>query len=78
MLTGSVTVYGLHFGSGKVVTISFIQGATNQQTKVTAASDGSFTKLIGIPATAVLGQATITACDTSNACASQPIMVTTT
>jgi len=78
MLTGSVTVYGLNFGAGKAVTISFIQGATNQQTKTTAASDGRFTKLISIPATAVPGQATITACDSTNACASQPITVTAT
>jgi serine/threonine-protein kinase len=78
MLTGSVTVNGLRFGAGKVVTISFIQGATNQQTKTTASSEGSFSRVITVPATAVVGQATIIACDSNNACASQPIMVTTT
>jgi len=73
-----VTVYGLHFGAGEAVTISFVQGSTNQQYRTTAASDGSFTKVITVPATAVTGPATITACDASNACASQSITVTLT
>jgi hypothetical protein len=78
LVTGSVTVYGLRFGSGKAVTIYFIEGSTNQQFKTTAGADGSFAKLITIPATAFVGQATITACDSSNSCASQSITVTAT
>jgi len=71
----NVTVSGLHFGSGKAVTITFVQGLTKQTYQTTAASDGSFIKVITIPATAI-GQGTITACDSSNACASQTITVT--
>jgi len=77
ILTGSVTVYGLHFGAGKAITITFTEGALSKQFFTTAASDGSFTKLI-FPQAVTPGQATITACDSSNVCASQPITVTAT
>ncbi len=78
-LLGNVTVSGYHFGPGKAVTISFIQlGITKAQYQTTAASDGTFKKAITIPATALVGSATIRACDSSNACASQTITVTAT
>jgi hypothetical protein len=75
MLGGTVTVYGLHFGSGKTVTITFAQGMTSQAYTVVTATDGSFARVITIPATALAGSATITACD-SLGCASQTITVT--
>jgi serine/threonine-protein kinase len=76
-VTGSVTVYGLHFGAAKAITITFAQGAIiSGPYYTTAASDGSFAKPIN-PA-AVYGQATITACDSSNVCVSKPISVTLT
>jgi hypothetical protein len=77
ILTGSVTVSGRNFGAGKAITITFAQGALNKQFVTTAASDGSFTKLIS-PQSVTPGQATITACDSSGVCASQPITVTAT
>ena len=76
IITGSVTVYGRNFGAGKVITITFAEGAFTRQFSATAASDGSFSKLIS-PQAVTPGQATITACD-SNACASQVITVTAT
>jgi hypothetical protein len=76
-VAGSVTVYGLHFGAAKAITITFAQGAIiSGPYYTTAASDGSFAKPIN-PA-AVYGQATITACDSSNVCVSKPISVTLT
>jgi hypothetical protein len=71
-------VYGLHFGAGKAITLTFAQGAISSKYYTTAASDGTFTKLISVPATALPGQATITACDSSNVCASQAITGTAT
>jgi serine/threonine-protein kinase len=76
IITGSVTVYGQHFGAGKAITITFAQGAFTRQFSTTAASDGSFSKLIS-PQAVTPGQATITACD-ANSCASQYITVTAT
>lgn len=77
-VTGTVTVYGLHFGAGKAITITFTQGAINTKTYfTTAAADGSFSKLVN--PSAVYGQpATITACDSSNVCVSRSIPVTLT
>ena len=77
-VTGTVTVYGLHFAAGKAITITFSQGAINTKTySTTAAADGSFSKLIN--PSAVYGQpATITACDVSNVCVSKSIAVTLT
>lgn len=76
MVGGTVTVYGQHFGAGKVVTITFVQGLINQPYMTSADSGGSFAKLINVPAGVLPGQATIKACDSSNACASQQITVT--
>jgi serine/threonine-protein kinase len=76
IITGSVTVYGQHFGAGKAITITFAEGAFTRQFSTTAASDGSFSKLIS-PQAVTPGQATITACD-ANSCASQYITVTAT
>jgi protein kinase-like protein len=75
MLGGTVTVYGLHFGSGQTVTITFTQGITSQTFTVTTAADGTFTRVITTPATAIAGQATISACDGAG-CASQTVTVT--
>jgi serine/threonine-protein kinase len=76
IITGSVTVYGQHFGAGKAITITFAQGAFTKQFSATAGADGSFSKLIS-PQAVTPGQATITACD-ANSCASQYITVTAT
>lgn len=77
LLTGSSTVHGQYFGAGKSVTISFVQGGVTKATYgTTASSGGTFAKLITVPGNAALGQATITACDSSNACASATIQIT--
>ena len=74
LLTGSVTVYGLHFGAGKAVTITFSQGVTSQAYSTTTSSIGSFARTITVPTTALAGTATITACSSSG-CASHSITV---
>jgi hypothetical protein len=75
-VNGKVTVYGMNFGIGKAVTITFSQPPlTNAKFNTTAAADGSFSIVIGTPPTAIPGQATITACDSSGVCASKPITV---
>jgi hypothetical protein len=78
LLGGSATVYGQHFAPGKTVTITFKQGLTSQAFTVTAGSDGTFAKVITTPLGALVGSATITACDPSNPCASQTITITLT
>jgi hypothetical protein len=78
-VTGTITVYGRNFGAGKSITITFTQGALTKTFSTTSAADGSFSKLIN-PAAAPTppSQATITACDSSNVCASKSILVTAT
>jgi len=77
--TGSMTVKGMNFSPGKVATMTFIQGTTTNKTVATPSvgADGSFLQQFGVPATAVVGPATIRACDV-NGCASASFQVTAT
>lgn len=75
--TGSMTVKGFNFTPGKVATMTFIQGTTTNKTVATPSvgSDGTFLQQFGVPSTAVVGPATIRACDV-NGCASASFQVT--
>ncbi len=79
ILTGTVTVSGAHFNASQTVTISFNQSpvGTLQTWTVASSGSGTFNKQITVPASAVLGSATIRACD-NGGCASQPITVNAT
>ena len=68
ILTGTETVYGLHFAAGSYVTITFIQGSTtNKQVGVqTVSSSGYFSQFFTVPATAVVGPAAIRVCGSKN------------
>jgi len=75
---GSVTVAGYYFGVARPITLTFtdVVSTTSANAAITSSS-GYFTTVISIPATALLGTATIKACDNVGHCASQPIQVTT-
>jgi serine/threonine protein kinase len=75
--TGSMTVKGMNFSPGKVATMTFIQGATTNKTVATptVGADGTFLQTYTVPSTAVVGPATIRACDV-NGCASATFQVT--
>ena len=75
--TGSMTVKGFNFTPGKVAVLTFIQGTTTNKTVATPSvgSDGTFLQQFGVPSTAVVGPATIRACDV-NGCASASFQVT--
>jgi serine/threonine-protein kinase len=75
--TGSMTVKGFNFTPGKVATMTFIQGTTTNKTVATPSvgADGTFLQQFGVPSTAVVGPATIRACDI-NGCASASFQVT--
>jgi serine/threonine-protein kinase len=75
---GSVTVSGVYFTSGSTATIYFIQAITRSLGTASINSVGSFSATVTIPVAAMVGSATIKACDTTNRCASQPITVTVT
>jgi hypothetical protein len=63
---------------GKVATLTFIQGTTTNKTVATptVGADGTFLQTYTVPSTAVVGPATVRACDT-NGCASATFQVTT-
>jgi hypothetical protein len=75
--TGTMTVKGLNFSANKVATMTFIQGATTSKTVATptVGADGSFLQGYTVPSTAVVGPATIRACDI-NGCALRLFQVT--
>jgi eukaryotic-like serine/threonine-protein kinase len=75
---GSVTVSGSYFTPGSTATITFKQATASPVGTASVNSVGSFSRSVNIPITALPGAATITACDTSGRCASQPITVTLT
>ena len=64
ILTGTETVYGAHFSPGSTVTINFIQSSTtNKQVGTpTVSSTGYFSLTFTVPATAIVGSATIKVC----------------
>ena len=74
-----MTVKGFNFSPGKTAALTFIQGATTSKTVATASigSDGTFLQTYTVPATAVLGPASIRACDV-NGCAYASFNVTAT
>jgi hypothetical protein len=78
ILTGSETVYGVHFAPGSSVTITFVQGAlTTSEGSAPVSSSGYFSKTFTVPATAVVGPAGIKVCGT-NGCLSATVNVTLT
>jgi serine/threonine-protein kinase len=73
--TGTITVTGRNFTPAANVTVYFMQGQTTTAEKtLPAAADGSFSLTFTIPSWAVVGPASIRACDT--ACSFSSISVT--
>jgi hypothetical protein len=73
--TGTMTVNGRNFTPRASVTVVFTQGQTSTLEKtLPAAADGTFSVTFTIPAWAVVGPASVRACDT--ACAFAPVTVT--
>jgi len=78
IVTGSETVYGIHFAPGSSVTITFVQGSlTTQEGSSSVSSSGYFSRTFTVPATAVVGPAAIKVCGT-NGCLSATVNVTLT
>jgi hypothetical protein len=79
LLTGTMSVKGFNYTPGKSVVVTFIQAPATNQNVATAVvgADGIFLTSYKIPATAVLGSASIRACDV-NGCAYASISVTAT
>jgi serine/threonine-protein kinase len=75
--TGSMTVKGFNFSPGKVATVTFIQAGTTSKTvgTPTVGGDGTFLLTYTVPSTAVVGPASIRACDI-NGCAYASFQVT--
>ena len=75
-----INVYGSHFSSFRVVSIALFDPSSSTITletwSATTTSSGSFGKYITLPASALAGNARITACDTNRVCASAPLRVT--
>ena len=74
-----MTVKGVYFSPGKPVVLTFIQSPlTNTQVASgVVASDGTFYLNYKVPGTAVVGSASLRACD-PNACAYATVSVTAT
>jgi serine/threonine protein kinase len=73
--TGTMTVTGRNFMPGASVTVVFIQGQTSTTERtLPAAADGSFSVTFTVPSWAVVGPASVRACDT--ACAFAAVSVT--
>jgi hypothetical protein len=79
LLTGTMSVKGFNYSPSKSVVVTFIQSPATNQTVATVAvgADGTFLTSYKIPATAVLGPATLRACDV-NGCAYASITVSAT
>ena len=75
--TGTMSVKGLNFSPGKVATVTFIQAGTTSKTvgTPTVGNDGTFLLTYTVPSTAVVGPASIRACDI-NGCAYASFQVT--
>ena len=75
--TGTITVAGRNFTPGASVTVAFTQGQTTTNEKtLPAAADGSFSVTFTVPPWAVVGPASVRACDTG--CAFATVTVTAT
>ncbi|HYM96330.1 MAG TPA: hypothetical protein VET26_03430, partial [Candidatus Sulfotelmatobacter sp.] len=69
ILTGTETVYGIHFTPGTAISVTFYQGSiTTPVGSTTASSIGSFSVKFTVPATAVVGTAYIKTCSSPNGC----------
>jgi hypothetical protein len=75
--TGTMTVKGFNFTPGKVASVTFIQSGTTSKTlgTPTVGNDGTFLLPYTVPSTAVVGPASIRACDV-NGCAFASFQVT--
>ena len=66
ILTGTETVYGVHFSPGSSVTIAFVQGSvTTSEGSAGVSSSGYFSKTFTVPATAIVGPAAVKVCGTN-------------
>ena len=76
---GTMTVKGFYFTPGKTVTLTFIQGTVTNKNVATSAvgTDGTFLQSYTVPSSAVVGPASIRACDV-NGCAYASFAVTAT
>jgi hypothetical protein len=73
--TGTITVTGRNFTPAANVSVYFTQGQTTTlERTLPAASDGSFAVTFTVPSWAVVGPASVRACDT--ACVLSSISVT--
>lgn len=79
-MNGTIYVSGAHFGSVLAVTIALFDPASSTLTlqtwSATTTSAGTFGTSIKLPATALAGNARITACDSNRICASALLKVT--
>ena len=79
-MNGTIYVSGAHFGSVRAVTIALFDPASSTLTlqtwSATTTSTGTFGSSIKLPATALAGNARITACDSNRTCASALLKVT--
>ena len=76
----TILVSGAHFSSSRVVTIALFDPASSTLTletwSATTTSIGTFSRDIALPASALAGNARITACDSDRVCASAFLKVT--
>ncbi len=76
----TIYISGAHFSSVRGVSIALFDPSSSTLTLETwsalTTSSGSFGKYITLPASALAGNARITACDTNRICASAPLSVT--
>jgi hypothetical protein len=72
--TGTMTVNGRNFTPKANVSVVFTQGQNSNSRTLPAAADGTFSVTFTIPSWAVVGPASVRACDT--ACAFAPVTVT--
>ena len=79
-MNAPIYVYGMHFSDSKAVTIALFDPASSTLTletwSATTTSIGTFSRYIALPASALAGNARITACDSDRVCASAYLKVT--
>ncbi len=80
LMKATIYVYGVHFSSSRAVTIAMFDPASSTLTLETwsaiTTSSGGFGRSITLPASALPGNARITACDSSRVCATAYLRVT--
>ena len=79
-MRATIYVYGVHFSNSQTVTIALFDPASSTVTletwSATTTSSGGFGTSITLPATALAGNARITACDSNRVCATAYVRVT--